>query len=172
VAQGEELSLPEVIEADVGEGTKLVSIQLYYRFDEGPYVNIPMWPTSRPGIYAAEVSTQEVQSDRMQYYILAEEDSGDQLFKGSESVPLVKKLADKSKATESGATEAPLASSDTATNRSSLLSSDKRKYLYIALGVLAVGALAAAVSDDDDGGGSSNNGFCGGIRCDLPIVVP
>ena len=165
------LGEPQLVEADVGEGTPLARIELRYRFDGGAYATVPMRPTNEPGIFAVEVPTRGVRAERMEFYIVAEDTAGGQLLKGSESVPLSRELA--SPSSPSPGDDVPAEPSMGTTPPSEgepTPSSGRRKYLYYALGVLAVGAIAAAASADD--GGSSDGDGCGAERCDLPLVFP
>ena len=165
------LGQPQLVEADVGEGTELASITLYYRFDGGSYASIPMRPTQRPGVYAARAPTRDARSGPMEYYILAEDAGGGELLKGSASVPLLRELVPPAGAPREDAPgEAPIVTGPSELTKESDPSSGRRNYLYYVLGALAIGAIAAAAGSDG-GGGSSGDG-CGADGCDVTLVLP
>ena len=167
------LGQPQLIEADVGEGTALARIALYYRFDGGRYASIPMRPTQRAGVYAASVPTRDVRGGSMEYYILAEDTDGGELMKGSAAVPLLRELVPSGRASRADASsEAPIVAGSPDAAEAIEPSGGKRNYLYYVLGALAVGAIVAAAGADGGGGGGSSGGDCGAEGCDVTVVLP
>ena len=156
------LGEPQLIEADVGAESVLRSITLFYRFDgEEDYRTLPMQTSNTPGVYAATVPTRGISANRLDFYIAAEDENGDTLAKGSYDNPLTRQLE------PPPGTVTTTASAQDAPKSSGLLSGDRRKYLYIGLGILAVGALAAS-----SGGSGSSSAPCGADGCPLTITLP
>ena len=101
----------------------------------------------------------------LEFYVLAEEVSGDTLFKGSAFAPIVREL-------RPAAPPAPVAAAPAAGSVPDVPEpgSGGRKYLYYALGALAVGAAIVAASSGGDGG--SDDDGCADGRCGLTIALP
>ena len=152
------LGEPQQIEADVGTEAEIARIDLFYRFDgEEDYRRLPMRESGVSGVYVATVPTRDVEAERLEFHILAEESGGGMLRKGNADAPLVRELEPPAGLL---AEEAPSSEEESAW-------SGRRKYLYIALGVLAVGALAAAAGGGDDGSEG-----CGPEGCRLVVTLP
>ena len=87
------LGEPQLIEADVGAGTDVTNITLFHRFGgEREYRSTDMQRNGTSGLYAASVPTAGVQADRLEFYIVAEDASGDALLQGNSFEPLVREL--------------------------------------------------------------------------------
>ena len=157
------LGEPQLIEADVGTDEVLSRIDLFYRFDgEGRFRDEPMDATDVPGVYAASVPTRGVSAERLEFYIVAEDELGGTLVRGSAAEPLTRALV-----LPPGAVTSQAEASEGAGD--GLFSGDNRRYLYYALGVLVVGAIAVAASD---GGDDSSGEGCAPEGCQLTLTLP
>lgn len=160
------LGEPQVIEADVGtvEGA---TVTLFYRYGgETAYRELAMEPVGSNGLYRAIVPTEGLETDRLEFYMAGEEPGGDVLLRGSAYEPLVRELDAMRPVDDSISTTA-----STPPTEADVSGSSRYKYLYYALGILAVGLIAdaASSSDDDSAGG---DGACSSAGCPLTLVLP
>ena len=156
------LGEPQLIEADVGADADVTSITLFHRFGgEREYRSTPMRQSGTSGLYAASVPTADTQADRLEFYIVAEDGTGDALLRGNSFEPLVRELL---------SAEADLARRGVPPPDDPDPVFGRSKYLWYALGALAVGVLVAAAASDSDGGGSDES--CGADGCNLTLTLP
>ena len=160
------LGEPQSIDVDVGADVRISSIALFHRFaGEDDFETMPMRALDEPGLYSATVPTAGTDASALEFYVLAEDASGDTLFKGSAFAPIVRELRPTAPATPP-APPVPVAGEFADVPEPG---PDARRYLYYALGALAVGAAIAAASSGGDGG---SDGGCADGRCDLTIALP
>ena len=142
----------QVFSATVTDNEEVSEVVLYVRVQGvDDYQRVPMSPIPGTSIYTVTVDISTTSSTVVEYYMNASDISGNRVVQGFAFDPL---LRDLSAPNELAATSEPVAApvAAPAPKRSGL--STGRKILYIGLGVLAVGAIAAAAS----GGGSSGGG--------------
>ena len=161
------LGEPQSVDVDVGADVRISSIVLFHRFaGEDDFETTPMRARDEPGLYSATVPTSGTDAAALEFYVLAEDASGDTLFKGSAFAPIVRELRPAARATSS-APPMPVAGEP---GDAPEPGPGGRRYLYYALGALAVGAAIAAASSGGDGG--SDDDGCADGRCGLTIALP
>lgn len=136
--------------ATVVDNEELKSVSLFYRYTgQSDFTEISMKPLAASSYYTATVDTSKSDGDEtaIEYYIRAEDTSGNLVLKGFAFEPLVRSLASPS----------PFSASTETTTTQPTNSAPKKKinWLYVALGVLVLGGIAGAAgggSDDDDDG--------------------
>lgn len=115
-------------------------VDFYYRSKaNSDFEKIPMEPVVGTANYVASIET-ELGQPKIEYYIEAADTGGNRVLKGFPFFPLVRNLA-----IEQLTTVAP-------STGSSASSSGDSRWLYVALGALAVGLLVSASSSGGDGG--------------------
>ncbi|MBX2886018.1 MAG: hypothetical protein KTR32_39045 [Granulosicoccus sp.] len=133
------------------DNDEIDSVVLYYRFGPtGLFATLGMQEVLGSSRYSASVETVGVTENQLQYYIQAIDVSQNVVLKGFAFEPLIRKLESKTiPAIAATQTEPPVpATSDEQTEP---VTEKKINFLYVALGVLAVGAIASAA-----GGGGGN----------------
>ncbi len=159
----------QIFTATVVDNDVVAGVTLFYRFaGDTEFVQQPMQLLGSTSLYTASVETEGVTANEIEYYIQAEDSSENVVLKGFAFDPLIRMIDE-----GSGAQETVAVSPDTYVEP---IPKKKFNILYIALGVLALGAIAAAAggggggSDDDDGGGTVNPpGTC--TSCEVTITV-
>ena len=172
------LGEPQTIDVDVGADTDVASIALHHRFSGGgfpaggEFARSPMEPVgTAPGLYSATVPTAGVQASALEFYVVAEDTLGESLFKGSAFAPIVRELRPgNAPAPLPDAVEEPIASAPAPEPAAD--SGDGRRYLWYALGAIAVGAAIAAAADGGGDGGDGDSSGCDAGRCDLTLSLP
>ncbi|MFK7993364.1 MAG: hypothetical protein AB8B87_04445 [Granulosicoccus sp.] len=147
----------EVFAATVVDNEDLKSVSLFYRYSgENEFTEIVMQPLVQSAYYSAKVdTTPRVGEDdtAIEYYIRAEDASGNVVLKGLSFDPLVRTLRNPEPATP--ATDASIAQTPSIEEPSPR---KKINWLYVGVGILLVGGIAAAAGGGgDDGGGNGEN---------------
>ncbi len=143
VAAGESQTLT----ATVTDNIAVESVSLFYRsIGQTEFKQLNMVKLESSDTYAVEIDASLLTEPGIEYYLRAEDTAGNSLLRGFTFEPLVLSVGP---ATLSGS------SSDAGESGKTGLSS--KKYLWIGLGVLAVGALAAG-GGGGGGGGSDSDG--------------
>ncbi len=143
----------QVFLATATDDQGLDEVTLFHRFrGDERYASLPMRALEESDNYTGTVNTLASEARNIEYYIEATDVSGNRVVQGFVFEPLVRVMEPAPMAigeSEEPAEEAPEGMSLT------------RKIVYVTLGVLAVGGIAAALdsSDSDSGsGGGGNNG--------------
>ncbi len=146
--------------ATVVDDDELDSVILYYRFQDDPaYSTSQMNRVSYSSTYIAHIPTDPTSARNIEYYIQARDKAGNRTVRGYAFNPLLREINAPNIAAESSPTTAPA---------STVESGSKRKtVLYVVLGVLAAGAIAAAV----DTGGTDDGPACPNDLCTVTINV-
>jgi hypothetical protein len=142
-------TLPHVISATVSDESGIDSVKLFYRNSgASEYKEANLLPTGTANLYMTELPAAALSPPSLEYYIQAEDKSGNIILKGFSFEPLVLSVFKGSKNTV-------VVKKSTEDNNSNSLASNK--LLWIGLGVLAIGGIAASAGGG--GGGSSDNVF-------------
>ncbi|MCB1755778.1 MAG: hypothetical protein KDJ38_09660 [Gammaproteobacteria bacterium] len=151
-------NLPHVISATVSDENGVGKVTLFFRaIGESVFNSVDMTPTSSGDVYMTELDASLLTPPGLEYYIQAEDTAGNTLLRGFTFEPLVLNVTE-------GADSSTLASESAKEVNESSLSSNK--WLWIGLGVLAVGGLAAG--GGGGGGGGSNDGDTVTISAPIP----
>lgn len=147
--------------ATVVDNEELKSVRLFYRYaGESEFAVLDMRPVASSAYYSATVDTSDANPDTssIEYYIRAEDVSGNLVLKGFVFEPLIRSFTMPIAVAPATAelTTSPVSSTTDVTP------GKKINWLYVALGVLVVGGIAAGASggSDDGGGGSTGTGVC------------
>ncbi len=136
--------------ATVVDNEELDSVSLFYRYaGDADFIEISMQPLAESSYYTATVDTslRDGSDTAIEYYIRAEDASGNLVLKGFAFEPLVRSLIDDSPATSpTVVTEQPAPPTEPAPRK-------KVNWLYVGLGILLVGGIAAGAGG---GGGGSD----------------
>jgi len=156
-----EAGIRQTFVATVVDDQELDRVQLYYRFKgESRYSLSTMNRVSFSSTWIAQIATDPATPQDMEYYIQANDKSGNRTVRGYAFNPLVRKIIPGPGAEVPA--EEPAASTQPKTTNT-------RKTLYVVGGVLLLGLLASAL-----GGGSSetpppNGESCTDGRCTVTI---
>lgn len=139
--------------ATVGDNEGLKSVNLFYRYaGESEFTEITMEPLVQSSYYSASVNTgtRSGNETAIEYYIRAEDTAENVVFKGLPFNPLIRSLVDINNTVNSAA-------ADPVEQKSPTKSTSDRKvnWVYVALGALIVGGIAAAAGGGDDGKGNT-----------------
>lgn len=137
--QGSLVGGVEVFGATVVDNVNVQEVSLFYRFTgETEYAELAMREVASSSYYSAKVDTANVpkSTDTIEYYIQAKDTSGNVVLRGFAFQPLSRPFQAKP---EPQVAAAPEPASEAATS--------KFNWIYVALGVLAVGGLIAAGND-------------------------
>ena len=151
----------EPFEATVVDNEELRSVSLFYRFaGQTAFEEIEMKPLASSSSYIASIDTSlaEETATAIEYYIRAEDAAGNLVLKGFAFEPLVRRLNPAGQAAV--VTAEPV---QTQTGRTVTEEPRRRvNWLYVALGALIVGGIAAGAGggSDDDGGNPGPGGNC------------
>lgn len=146
----------QLFSATVVDNDVLASVSLFYRFKtESDFSRIDMKPLDGSSLYSATVTTAGIDANRIEYYIQAADRSDNVVLKGFTFEPLIRVL---------GGSSIPTLKAE----GGSTTTSEKKGFnlLYIALGVLAVGAIATSFDD-----GSSTTAEDCGDQCNVTIRI-
>lgn len=147
----------EIFDASVVDNDELVSVRLFYRFEgETEYVRVSMRQVATSSNYTARVNTASMREDAagIEYYIRAEDAAGNLVLKGFAFQPLVRTFeVEPIPATVVAEEEEP---------------AGKVNWLYVALGVLVVGGIAAAAGG---GGGSKPQPAACDPDCNVTVTI-
>jgi len=142
--------------ATVIDNLELENVSLFFRFSgDEKFTEIPMRPLAESAYFSATVdtSTEPANTVSIEYYIRAEDTAGNVVLKGFTFEPLVRTLAQP----EGSVIDDPLAITSPAAQDPAPASpapEAKRgiNWLWVGLGVLVAGGLAAAASGGGDSG--------------------
>jgi len=145
---------PQNITVSVTDDTAVKSVQLFFRFSANDqFTGVAFERVADSDNYSYSIDTASNESDRIQYYMLAEDIAGNVVQRGYAFAPLSWSLSDSSPTTSATQTKA----------------SSGNKILYVVLGVLAAGALAGLASSS---GGGGDGGGCDSTGCVLTLTSP
>jgi hypothetical protein len=146
------------ITVKVTDNIAVKSVTLYYR-DKGAsdYQALTMRNLSDSDNYSVTLSASQLHVDGIEYYIQATDYAGNTLLHGYAFSPIVVSIQPPSSATDMAASEGD------ETPRPEIKTETSYKWWWIALGVVAVGALA--------GGGGGGGGDTTSTGSDEPTVV-
>ncbi|MFK7853525.1 MAG: hypothetical protein AB8B79_05405 [Granulosicoccus sp.] len=165
----------ETFVATVVDNDELQSVSLFYRYSgEADYVELVMQPVASSSYYSAKVDTAEAKeaAESIEYYIRAEDVSGNLVLKGFVFEPLVRSLI---MPIAMAPEEQPITSAVDPAPAPAPVAKPARKinWLYVALGALVIGGVAAGASGGDSGGGGGTNADCEpSCRVNLTINTP
>lgn len=138
----------QTISATVTDNQQVGAVFLHYRkMGESSYTKLPMNRTRATNHYYSTLEGTIATSPGIEYYIESSDLSGNTVLKGYAITPLLLKIGEPPAAPTIAAeqpAEEPLAKIEE--------SSSSSKWLWIGLGVVAVGALAASGGGSDGGG--------------------
>lgn len=151
----------EVFGATVVDNDKIDRVVVFYRFSgETEFAELPMREVAQSSFYSAKVDTANVRLDTeaIEYYIQAEDASGNIVLKGFAFQPLTRvfEAASPVEPEPEFEPEVNVASTEPEFVDPSV-SSSSINWWYVGLGVLLVGGIAAA-ANSDSGGPSTNTG--------------
>jgi len=143
--------------ASVVDDESLAEVTLFYRFKGDPkFKSVTMEPIASSSVHTASVETSRGDNRDIEYYIRATDRAGNRVIKGYAFDPLIRKMGQAAPVARSNSTESQASSGKS-----------RRNLIYIGLGVLAVGAIAAAAGNgDSEPGGAGDGDFV--IRLDPP----
>jgi len=159
----------QVFTAQVVDNLTLGKVTLHYRRNlSDPFVRINMTPLGSSGFFSATVNTEPADLRRFEYYVQALDDAGNRTVYGFAFDPLRRDILSRNNARivgesaneggrlagSSGGDAAILAGTAGASGPPvPAVGSGRQKWWAIALGVVAVGAVAALAADDGGGSG-------------------
>ena len=163
VAEALSSGVPVVISATVVDDMAVKEVVLFYRpKGESQYRRITMKPAGKSSLYMATIPGSATGASSLEYYIKAEDSSGNALLRGGSFSPLVIRFDDQKAAASEDQDQARPAAGNMKEGTSSSM-----KWVMIGVGILAVGALAA--SSGDGGGSSSDEGISVTITTTDPV---
>ena len=137
--------------ATVVDDRELAEVLLFHRFaGEAAFERTPMRRLAESAVHTASVPTSAAETRAIEYYIQARDAAGNRVIRGYAFSPLVRRIGDGS---------APGALAGDVPGEPASSGGGTRRWLYIGLGVLAVGAAAAALGGDDGGSEAGPNTF-------------
>ncbi len=144
----------------VTDDQSVASVKMYFRYSSNDsYTEVDLEPMeSDSELYLASIPTVDIDSNLIQYYLIAEDAAGNLVQRGYSFSPLTLSL------------RAPASANSDSQNTQT--SSSRRTILYV-LGAIAAGAVVAAAASAGGGGGDSgDSGGCGAEGCVLTIGAP
>ena len=148
VAEARPSGAPVVVSATVVDDVAVKDVVLFYRpKGESQYRRLTMKPAGKSSLYMATIPGSATEASSLEYYIKAEDSSGNALLRGFSFSPLVISFDGQKTAAAEEQTQQAAGSMKEGTSSS-------MKWVMIGVGILAVGALAAS----GGGGGSSSDG--------------
>ena len=161
VTGGQPRGAPVVISATVVDDVAVKEVVLFYRpKGESQYRRLIMKPAGGSSLYMATVPGSATIVSNLEYYIKAEDSSGNALLRGGSFSPLVISF-------ESQKTADPKEQTQQAEGSVKKTTSSPMKWVMIGVGILAVGALAA--SSGGGGGSSSDAGISVTVTTTDPV---
>ncbi len=149
----------QVFTAQVADDRNLKDVTLYYRrAGQSPFTPIPMTIIGDSTYYSATVRTQANDLRAFEYYIQARDESGNRTVEGYAFDPYRREIV-----TFEPRVIEPVVVSKQTVNTEPTQSAASIKWWHIALGVVALGALASA-----GGGGDSGDS---GSRPTVPLTI-
>ncbi|NND89483.1 MAG: hypothetical protein HKN42_01365 [Granulosicoccus sp.] len=136
----------EPFEATVVDNVDLQSVTLFYRYNgETAFTELEMKPLASSSSFIASVDTSLANpgSTALEYYIRAEDFSGNVVLKGFSFQPLIRTLASADAATSLPAEPVAETAATDSPSRKGI------NWLYVALGVLVIGGIAAGAGGSD-----------------------
>ena len=148
----------QVFTATVLDNEEVKKVTLFYRFSgDDAFTELDMKLALEESLYTSTLKIENNSVSEIQYYIQAEDASNNIVLKGFAFEPLVRLI---NAGSEAQATAPP--SSDAVKQTAQ---KGKVNLLYVALGILAVGAIAGAAG----GGSSSAAESC--VECDITLTI-
>ena len=149
--------------ANVVDDRGLSEVLLHHRFaGEETFDETPMRRVADSATFVATVRTTSGDTRSIEYYLEARDEAGNRVIRGYAFSPLVRRMDGE------GGTSGAVTADERAPAASA---GSGRRWLYIGLGVLAVGVLAAAAGGGD-GGGSSDGVPSGGGNTFVVTIDP
>lgn len=157
----------QVFTAEVSDDQGLKDVKLYIRYaGQQPYTSMTMERLGDTDFYSVNVGTDASETRTMEYYVQARDEGGNRVIKGFAFEPLLRALIPPGDSAEVAPAESAVQSAadvevpvvETAAVTEEKPSAGKLKWWHIALGVLAIGALASAAGGGSDGGSSVEPG--------------
>ena len=149
--------------ANVVDNDRLDSVTLFHRYaGEAEFEEESMRSTSTSSFYSARIDTTGTESLVIEYYIRAEDASGNIALSGFAFEPLQRTLLPVQGAESAGAPDVTIEPAR------------KVNWLYVGLGVLVLGGVAASLSGgggDDNGGSASQPGAGCNPDCEVTLTV-
>lgn len=167
--QSTEIGATEAFVATVVDDQELDRVSLFYRFtNESDYTDVytetSMQQIAESSSYSTVVDTSKLQSTTVpisiEYYIRAEDKGGNVVLKGFAFEPLVRQLEPLSSTVQAGSAAPIATNADTASTKGGI------NWLYVALGALVVGGIAASA-----GGKDGPQQDCDPL-CDVTLTFP
>ncbi|MFK8083100.1 MAG: hypothetical protein AB8B97_22695 [Granulosicoccus sp.] len=155
----------EVFGATVVDNVEIEAVSLFYRFSgEKQFAELPMREIASSAFYSVKVDTANVPLDTsaIEYYLQAEDTSGNIVLKGFAFQPLLRTF------TPSATQSVPQITKPAAPTATA---SKNLKWVYVAVGVLAVGVIAASLDSGSDGV-STDDDCAGGCPVNLIFERP
>jgi len=155
------------IKATITDNVGVNTVTLFYRtIGSGDYKRVQMNQVDGTSEYVVMLGFQDTVEPGIEYYIQAVDLAGNALLNGYSFSPL--KIGITSADTDAPATSAALVQTDVFPSEQdpkdeSLGKNKTNKWLWIGLGVLAVGVVAAVASGGDDGGGEAPTAKTGSL---------
>jgi len=143
--------------ATVVDDAELDSVSLYYRFQGDPtYNSLEMNRVSYSSTYIAHIPTDTNSARNIEYYIQARDKAGNRTVRGFAFNPLVREINGSNGS--NGAVAEP--NPPPASSSESEPAGKRKTILYVVLGVLAAGAVAAAMDTGGDDPPACPNDVC------------
>ncbi len=164
IVTSSEAAASQVFTAEVSSSAELSDVTLYHRrAGQSVFLSSNMTELGQTTFYSATLKTKASDLRAIEYYIQARDDRGNRAISGFAFEPLVRSL-----------TASPLASSETTSadtritqNTVDAPTTRSVRWWHVALGVVAVGALAAA----SGGGSDGSSTFADGDTVPLTITL-
>lgn len=141
---------PYVLTATVADENGVKRVTLFYRAaEQSKYKSTELRKSGAADTFVIELAASELSPPRFEYYLQAEDVAGNIILRGHSYGPLILTIVE--------GTGAPQSVDNGVNNKSIALedSGSSKKWLWIGLGALAVGALAA--SGGSTGGGNDDD---------------
>lgn len=159
----------EPFEATVVDDQELKSVSLFYRYaGELAFTELVMQPLVSSSSYTASVDTSlsEEPVSAIEYYIRAEDMAGNLVLKGFAFEPLVRELA----SPDLASTDTQNIAAPESINSGELQTKKGINWLYVALGALVLGGIAAGAGGGGSDSGGDPNVDCG-TNCQVTLSI-
>lgn len=160
----------EVFEVTINDNGIISRVLLYYRFGEQIEFSSKEMrlAVENSNIYVAKVKFKDQDISKIEYYIDAEDSSGNFSLKGQSFNPMVRTIQTPSRP---AINENPAAEPTVARNReNNTIKKKGSNTVFYVLGAVLLGVIAASVSDDGGGGGESAS--CNSLGCPVDFTIP
>jgi len=162
----------QVFEASVVDNNRVARVRLFYRFaGELEYTEVEMQQLASSSSYTATVETGDIDPPKkaIEYFIRAEDDSENLVLQGFAFEPLVRTLV-----VDTSLDDAPTTPTFSLETTETATPEPEKKgvnWLYVALGVLVVGGIAAGAGGGDDDDVVLSDGECE-PSCTVTLNIP